>query len=309
MNVFTLERNMRYKHRLFLSILSIILTIFPLITVAEGVPVIYPGSEKVQTLTMAITKANDRVVRVNEYISKQKETLVQGYESALSSINERIEAVKETVNEEIKSITDSVTESISEATQKVSDKVSSAFSSSDSTDKTAGSGFSLSKTASSVKDAYTKYGKYISPVAGFVTGNFNLQNAIAIKDAFYIDNTKTETTAEDVKNVRQNISKFIYESSKTTLTDATQVMNGSTQFNKTKEAAAQKAKEATNIKEDIDTTNGAGIAMNVMTNTLLSMDITSLGIQSGRIYQDINSLKNIDSKGGLSGLVGNIGGF
>lgn len=271
--------------------------LLPLITVAQGVPVVYPGSEKVQTLTSAIKKADERITQANKYISKQKETLTQGYESAMNS-----------VNESINSTVDSISESVSETVEKASDKISGAFSSSESGDEKAGTGFSLSKSAASVKEAYTKYGKYVSPTLGLVTGNLNLQDVMTIKDTLFIDNSKEKTKAEDVEKVRKNLREFIYESSKTTLADATQIMNGSTQFGETQKTASKKAKEATNIKEDIDTTNGAGIAMNVMTNVLLSMDITSLGVRAGTVYQEINSLKGSNPSEGLTGLVGSMGG-
>lgn len=285
-----------------LLITGTLLTLLSPSVLAQGVAVVYPGGEKVQTITSTIKKADERVTKVNEYITKQKETLVQGYESAMKPINDAVSDAQKYVGDQV----DSATDYIGDQASQVGDKVAGAFSSSDSGDQ-AGSGFSLSKTASSVKGAYTEYGKYVSPALGLATGNLNLEDIATIKDTLFIDNSNDQITADEVAKVRANLKEFIYESSKTTLADATQIMNGSTQFGKTKEAAGKKAKESTNIKEDIDTASGADIAMNVMTNVLLSMDITTLGVRSGAVYQEMNNLKNTNPSQGLGGLGAGLG--
>lgn len=276
----------------------------PVSVFAQGVPVIYPGQEKVLTLNSYLKKAEQKVTSANDYITKQKETLVQGFGSTMSPVTDSISDATKYVGDQIESAGDYA----SEQAKAAGDYVSESFSSSDTgkTD-TAGSGFSLSKTASSVKGAYSEYGQYVSPALGLATGNFSLQDAGVIQKSLFIDNSNDNITVNEVAAIRANLKKFINESSKTTLADATKIMNGSTQFSKTKTAASASAKKSINIKEDIDTTSGADISMNVMTNVLLSMDITTLGVQSGTVYQEINSLKSSGgSGGGLSGAIPSI---
>ena len=98
----------------------------------------------------------------------------------------------------------------------------------------------------------------------------------------------------------QNVKKYVQDATKTTLVDATQVINGSVTYSDGKKSvsqcSAEGANKASNVQEDIKLTNDMGISTNVMTNILLSMDITELSINSTLVYEDINGIKNMFSK-------------
>lgn len=157
----------------------------------------------------------------------------------------------------------------------------------------AGEGFSLTQDLGCLKEAVSKYSKYIKPAAQLASGD--IFGAVSgVRDSFYTK-TSDKLSGYSVSQVQKNLKKFVQEATQTAIGDSTQVMNGTSQFEKVQKSAqdnqnATASCKPTNVKEDINKTNSAGMTMNVMANTLLSLDITELSIQSATIYDNINSV-------------------
>lgn len=271
-------------------------------------PVIYLGQEKVSTVTMSIHKMNQRMTKYNEYITKQKESLTQGVNALTDSAWDVITTPADMVNDQIKGATDWANDQIKDAGDYLSaqasdaaDTVSGWFSSSD-----AGDGFSLSGTAESVGEVWGEYGEYAAPVAS-VAGDLISKGSIDVGTVvgsvgstaagLYIDNNISTLSAGDVKAIRGNMKSFIDKESPKVIQNSARIMNATQKFEETKKKAEKLAAETTNIQEDNAAANGAGIALPVMTDILVSSDITSLSIQSALTYQEMNSLKAGEGSG------------
>lgn len=166
-----------------------------------------------------------------------------------------------------------------------------------------GSGFSMKDLKCDlevVKKGISKIGKTVAPVATLMQNP--LAGAIDIKKQMYVGdvNSEDKLSTYDTTTVMQNVKQYVQDATKTTLVDATQVINGSVTYSDGKKSVSscttEGANKASNVKEDIKLVNDMGISTNVMTNVLLSMDITELSVNSTLVYEDINGIKNMFSK-------------
>ncbi len=191
---------------------------------------------------------------------------------------------------DIQSTIDNVTKEIDSAVEEAGNTVLSyAGEQWDSlTGSTPGSGFTESETFKSIKGAIKEYGAYVAPVVKAASGN--ILGALGdVRDALYTKAGGTdELSGYDVVQIQNNLKKYLEDATRVAISDATQIMNGTSQYQKVNDTAKKSGSK--NLGEDISTSNDAGLTMNVMTNVLLSMDITELSIQSAMIYDSINQM-------------------
>lgn len=198
-------------------------------------------------------------------------------------ITEKYEAGKEFYEEKTQAADSWMEDKYNAASSYVSDAFSS-------DGEQPGEGFSLSETVSSAKEAISEYGEKMKPA---VTLARNVTNPAKITQALFLGGTDPDKmTSYTAATVRSNVKEFIREATKTTLVDATQVINGTLQYDVVQKSSSKAAKKSTTVMEDIKNVTESNLSMNVMTNILLSLDITDLSIQSALIYEDINNLKN-----------------
>lgn len=261
------------------------------------------------TISEIIQDATVEVKRTEKAIQDTQTAVVDTIDAKTSGfkkmINDKITAGSNYLQDQYKGATDYVDGKIQaagdyamEQAKDAGEYVMDSFSSSDSED--AGSGFSLSQKLGCLKESVAKYSKYIAPVKSLVTGDIP-GTVTGIRDVFYTK-TSDNLSTYSVTGVQSNLKKFVQEATKTAIGDATQIMNGTSQYEKVQESAkdeggltASSACKPTNVREDIEKSNSAAMTMNIMANTLLSMDVTELSIQSATIYDNINtiSLKSV----------------
>ena len=247
--------------------------------------VVTENSNLVKTTIQA--KVNGYTAVVGDALSSASQAVSDAYKNATDYVDGKIEVAGNAVMDKATEVGGAIKDKATEVGGAVADRFSS---------DTPGEGFSLSETAASIKDAYAEYGQYIAPAVQLATGDY-LGAASGIRDHLYTkaveeDKLSMYTAGSAVKNLK----KFLQDATAVVVADATQVMNGTSQYNKIQKASSN-ADKPTNVREDIDNSNGAGLALNVMTNTLLSLDITELSIQSATIYDNINIISGNTSIG------------
>lgn len=258
------------------------------------------------TISEALQDATVAVKRTEKAINDTKTAVISTIDAETSGfkgmVNNKITAGRDYLQDQYKGATDYVDGKVKEAgdyameqAKDAGEYVMDSFSSSDSED--AGSGFSLSQKLGCLKESVAKYSKYIAPVKSLVSGDVP-GTVTGIRDVFYTK-TSDNLSTYSVTGVQSNLKKFVQEATKTAIGDATQIMNGTSQYEKVQESAkdegAASSCKPTNVREDIEKSNSAAMTMNIMANTLLSMDVTELSIQSATIYDNINtvSLKSV----------------
>lgn len=158
-----------------------------------------------------------------------------------------------------------------------------------------GDGFSSIPGVATIKDNIQWFGKKALTIAKNLS--CKIESAASYTANLFLGkkNTPDKLSGYDAMDVQKNVKAYMQEASRTMLADATQVMNGTSEYN-AKNSEADKmnkiANKAKTVTQDITTVNEMNIATNVMTNILLSMDVTDLGIQSGLIYEELNNSKN-----------------
>lgn len=216
-----------------------------------------------------------------------KQSAIEGADAWKKGVNERITEKFESAQKYYDEKTQAVDSWMEDKYNAASSYVSDAFS---SDGEQPGDGFSLSETVSSTKEAISEYGEKMKPTVALAK---NVTNPTKLTQALFLGGTDPDKmTSYTAASVRSNVKEFIREATKTTLVDATQVINGTLQYDKVQKSSAEEAKKSTTVIEDITNVTESNLSMNVMTNTLLSLDITDLSIQSALIYEDVNNLKN-----------------
>ncbi|MBQ9090554.1 MAG: hypothetical protein IJY58_05860 [Alphaproteobacteria bacterium] len=249
-----------------------------------------------QEITVKVNRYNKVITENSDLVKATLQAKVNGYTAV---VGDMIGSVQQSVSDAYNSATGYVDGKIEAAGNAVMDKASAAkdyISDQFASDDKPGEGFSLSETAKSIKEAYAEYGEYIAPAVQLAQGNY-LGAAASIRDSLYtkaVEEDKLSMYTAD--SAVRNLKKFIQDATAVIVADATQVMNGTSQFKKVQKASEESMKP-TNLREDIDTSNGSAVALNVMTNTLLSLDITELSIQSATIYDNINIISGNTSIG------------
>lgn len=283
------------NHFLYLILICAgVSSLFVSATGFAGLPVQTPNSWPVEVMIEA-QRYTTNGQKVLEGIQEEIKAQINGYNTLVSDriIQGAMGYISSTVEGAYGAATGYVDNKIGQAgdwaagqASAVGESVSGWFESSDS--KEAGEGFSLSATMKSAKEGIAKYGKYAAPAVKLAQGDF-LGAASGIKDALYTGSVEKDALSTySVTQVQGNLKKFVQDATRVTIADATQIMNGTSQYQKV-EKAGEKEKP-TNVREDIKTQNDTAIFMNVMTNVLLSMDITELSIQSAMIYNNINTI-------------------
>lgn len=220
-------------------------------------------------------------------VTLAKQSAIEGADAWKKGVNERITEKFESTQKYYDEKTQAVDSWIEDKYNAASSYVSDAFS---SDGEQPGDGFSLSETVSSTKEAISEYGEKMKPAVALAK---NVTNPAKLTQALFLGGTDPDKmTSYTAGSVRSNVKEFIREATKTTLVDATQVINGTLQYDKVQKSSAEEAKKSTTVIEDITNVTESNLSMNVMTNTLLSLDITDLSIQSALIYEDVNNLKN-----------------
>ncbi len=203
-----------------------------------------------------------------------------------SAINEEITDIAHDIQEGYENVTQTIDSAVEDAGNAVASYASDQWSS--LTASMPGSGFTETETFKSIRKAVKDYGKYITPVVKVATGDM-LGAFTSARDALYTKaNGTDELSGYDVVQIQTNLKKYLEDATRVAISDATQIMNGTSQYKKVNDTA--KKSNSANLGEDISTSNDAGLTMNVMTNVLLSMDVTELGIQSAMIYDSINQM-------------------
>ncbi len=254
------------------------------IVMASGIP------------TNDITATLNRVAKVTEDTAKTISEESKGIQTAIQNqvnmytapINDMITDAANAVEDAYNATTEAIDGAVQQAGDAVMSYASDAWSS--VSGSMPGGGFTESETFKSIKDSVKKYGKYITPVVKAATGDL-LGAFGSARDAFYIKNEGLdELGGYTVVEIQKNLKKYIQDATRVAIADATQIMNGTAQYKKVNDTAKKEGSK--NYGEDISTTNDAGMTMNVMTNVLLSMDITDLSIQSAMIYDSINQVSS-----------------
>lgn len=250
-------------------------------------------SEILQDATVQVKRADKAVNDTSTAVVTTIEAKTNGFKEL---INENITDVSGYIGEQYQNVTGYVDSQIQAGGEYIADQAQDAgeyITDSVGLSGEAGEGFSLTQDLGCLKEAVSKYSKYIKPAAQLVSGD--VFGAVSgVRDSFYTK-TSDKLSGYSVSQVQKNLKKFVQDATQTAIGDATQVMNGTSQFEKVQESAqdnknATASCKPTNVKEDINKTNSAGMTMNVMANTLLSLDITELSIQSATIYDNINSV-------------------
>ena len=286
---------MRFDGRFSCSMISGILMIVCLIGTSEVYATLatHAPSEIVQDITVQVKRAektiNDTQTAIVDTIEAQTngfKELANDYVSGISSsVSEQIQSAKNYLDGQIQAGGDYIKDQATSAGDYISDSVGG---------DEVGDGFLLSQNLGCLKESLSKYNKYITPVKDLVTGDF--PDAVSDVRGIFYTKTSDKLSTYSVSNVQSNLKKFIQEATKTAIGDATQVMNGTSQYKKIEETANDSGSgsfascKPTDIREDINKSNTTALTMNIMANTLLSMDITELSIQSATIYDNINTV-------------------
>ena len=295
--------------RLFLSLGGFLFCLF-ITTPGFGQMLIY-GMGVTAEAAEAATEDVKTVRKPISWVNQQIQATVSGFTEQLDSLTESIE---DGVMDEVNKYKDKINSDISDRAQKagdwwdakkqaadswMEDKANSAgewlgdqFSSS-----SPGSGFSIDdKTKKNVKGAFTAMGKLAAPAAAIASGNI-AGGSMALGQTLFLGKTNTDKLSSyNANSIQRNVKQYIQDATSTTLGDATKIINVSAKYDGkdgTAKEANQAANKSINIREDIKNSTEMGISMNVMTNTLLSMDITDLSVQSALIYEELNNMKNM----------------
>ena len=304
---------------LFLSLGGFLLCFF-ITTPGFGQMLIY-GMGVAAESAEAATEDMKTVRKPISLVNQQTQALVSGFTEQLNSLTE---SIQENVMDSVNEYKDKINSDISDRMQKANDWMDKKKQAADSwmedqahsagdwisdqfSSSSPGSGFSISdKTKKNVKGAFTAMGKLAAPAAALASGNL-IGGSAELGKTLFLGKTNTEDklSSYDATSVQKNVKQYIQDATATTLGDATKIINVSAQYDGkdgTAKAASTAANKAINIREDIKNATEMGISMNVMTNTLLSMDITDLSIQSALIYGELNNMKNMTIKAmGLGG--------
>lgn len=304
---------------LFLSLGGFLLCFF-ITTPGVGQMLIY-GMGVAAESAEAATEDMKTVRKPISLVNQQTQALVSGFNEQLNSLTESIQGnVMDKVNE----YKDKINSDISDRMQKANDWMDAKKQAADSwmedqahsagdwisdqfSSSSPGSGFSISdNTKKNVKGAFTAMGKLAAPASALASGNL-IGGSAELGKTLFLGKTNTEDklSSYDATSVQKNVKQYIQDATATTLGDATKIINVSAKYDGkdgTAKEASTAANKAINIREDIKNATEMGISMNVMTNTLLSMDITDLSIQSALIYGELNNMKNMTIKAmGLGG--------
>ena len=304
---------------LFLSLGGFLLCFF-ITTPGVGQMLIY-GMGVATESAEAATEDMKTVRKPISLVNQQTQALVSGFTEQLNSLTE---SIQENVMDSVNEYKDKINSDISDRMQKANDWMDKKKQAADSwmedqatsagdwisdqfSSSSPGSGFSISdNTKKNVKGAFTAMGKLAAPASALASGNL-IGGSAELGKTLFLGKTNTEDklSSYDATSVQRNVKQYIQDATATTLGDATKIINVSAKYDGkdgTAKEASTAANKAINIREDIKNATEMGISMNVMTNTLLSMDITDLSIQSALIYGELNNMKNMTIKAlGLGG--------
>ena len=304
---------------LFLSLGGFLLCFF-ITTPSVGQMLIY-GMGVAAESAEAATEDMKTVRKPISLVNQQTQALVSGFTEQLNSLTE---SIQENVMDSVNEYKDKINSDISDRMQKANDWMDKKKQAADSwmedqatsagdwisdqfSSSSPGSGFSISdNTKKNVKGAFTAMGKLAAPASALASGNL-IGGSAELGKTLFLGKTNTEDklSSYDATSVQKNVKQYIQDATATTLGDATKIINVSAKYDGkdgTAKEASTAANKAINIREDIKNATEMGISMNVMTNTLLSMDITDLSIQSALIYGELNNMKNMTIKAmGLGG--------
>lgn len=222
-----------------------------------------------------------------EDLNKGKQIFIEG---------KKLDSYKEKINDKISEAKDTISDGIKDTISGAGDEAGGTGAQTGET-SAPGSSFLDSKTAKTVKGAFTAFGKVASPAAALVSGD--LSGAVDLGKTLFVGkaNSLDKLASYDAGKVQKNVKKYIQDATATTLGDVSQIISETDNYGKkdgTAQNANKEAGKSLTIREDIKTATDMGISMNVMTNTLLSMDITNLSVQSALIYEELNNYKNMN---------------
>lgn len=223
-------------------------------------------------------------------LNKEKQNLIEGKNENM------LDRYKEKINDKISEAEDTISDGIKDTISGAGDEAGGTGAQTGET-SAPGSSFLDSKTAKTVKGAFTAFGKVASPAAALVSGD--LSGAVDLGKTLFVGkaNSLDKLASYDAGKVQKNVKKYIQDATSTTLGDVSQIISETDNYGKkdgTAQNANKEAGKSLTIREDIKTATDMGISMNVMTNTLLSMDITNLSVQSALIYEELNNYKNMN---------------
>lgn len=306
-------------HRLFLSFGGFLLCCFIASPCFGQTVLIYPMGAAAEGAEAA-TADMKTVRKPITYLNQQKQALISGFTEQLNSLSSSIQDAQKNIQDSVMGQVDEYKDKIND---KITDKVGKAEAWVDEKEKAAdswmedkansagdwisdqfsgsggaGSGFSIDdSTKKGVKGAFTAMSKVAAPVATIASGNWGVGSMQLGKTLFLGKTNSTDKLSSyDAISVQQNVKQYIDDAATTTIGDATKIINASAKYTEkdgTASTANKEANKATTIREDITNATEMGISMNVMTNILLSMDITDLSIQSSLIYEELNNMKNM----------------
>ncbi len=256
--------------------------------------IIGPIGDIAQSVNDQITELKTAVSDVVNDVQEQVQGVVGEVQSQVQGVVDEVQSQAQGVVDEVQSqaqeVVDDVGDSLSEAASDVGDSLSDT-----ATDigdaEVPGLGFSISDAAETVKGAYGKIvGIFATTDEKITLSDIDLSTPEAVRAALYIDPDVLYTTPE-ITAIRTNLTVFINEISKQALVDSTAIMNATAKMSAATNEAADVAGQNANIREDIDSMGQADLSMVMLTNLLLSMDISALLSQGGMIYQDMNMVK------------------